>query len=67
MELVEKMEGKKNAELIAIIINHLSEYRCDPKGFDFAASGPTLPCTKDKELSPTNAGHLEECPPPPFT
>ncbi|CAF2746578.1 unnamed protein product [Lepeophtheirus salmonis] len=44
--LVENVEeignkGKKKAQLIAIIRNHLSECGCDPKDFDFATSGPT--------------------------
>uniref|UniRef100_A0A0K2VHC7 Uncharacterized protein n=1 Tax=Lepeophtheirus salmonis TaxID=72036 RepID=A0A0K2VHC7_LEPSM len=57
VESVEEIEGKKNVELTAIIRNHLSKYGCDHKDFDFATSGPTLPCTKDKELSPTTAGY----------
>ncbi|CAF2745360.1 unnamed protein product [Lepeophtheirus salmonis] len=44
--------GKK-PELIEIIRNYPLGCGCDPKDFDFATSGPMVPCAKDKLLSST--------------
>ncbi|CAB4056599.1 unnamed protein product [Lepeophtheirus salmonis] len=58
MELVEdikELEGKRKAELVTIIRDHLSQYRCDPTNFDLAAAGPIVPCNNDEELSPTSS------------